>query len=73
VLQAPEVFTTERLVLKSLERGYEMNPIPYKTPVLGDEYQMSGCMWASAVLWELTDGAPESVTEWRQIAPSKLA
>jgi hypothetical protein len=25
-------------------RRREMNPITYKTPVLGDEYQMSGCM-----------------------------
>ncbi|RUT05941.1 hypothetical protein DSM106972_031470 [Dulcicalothrix desertica PCC 7102] len=41
-----------------------MNTIIYRPPELGDEYQISGCMWASADLWELTDGTPESVVEW---------
>jgi len=44
-----------------------MNIITYKTPELGDEYQMSGCMWASADLQELTNGTPEGVAEWLQI------
>lgn len=50
-----------------------MNTITYKNPVLGDEYQMSGCMWASADLWELTDGTSESVAEWLEICdPQEL-
>lgn len=50
-----------------------MNTITYKTPELGDEYQISGCMWASADLWELTDGTSESVAEWLQLCdPQEL-
>ncbi len=50
-----------------------MNPITYRLPQIGDEHQISGCMWASAALWELTDGTPESVAEWLQIChPDEL-
>ena len=50
-----------------------MNKITYRPPQLGDEHQISGCMWASAELWELTDGTPNSVAEWLQIcAPEEL-
>ncbi|BDA70533.1 hypothetical protein RIVM261_073870 [Rivularia sp. IAM M-261] len=50
-----------------------MNTIIYRPPKLGDEYQISGCMWASADLWELTDGTPESVAEWELICnPEEL-
>lgn len=50
-----------------------MNEIIYRPPQLGDEHQISGCMWASAELWELTDGTPDSVAEWLQIcAPEEL-
>jgi len=44
-----------------------MNTIIYRSPKLGDENQISGCMWASADLWELTDGTSESVAEWKQL------
>ncbi|MBW4671361.1 MAG: GNAT family N-acetyltransferase [Cyanomargarita calcarea GSE-NOS-MK-12-04C] len=50
-----------------------MNTIIYRPPQLGDEHQISGCMWASANLWELTDGTPESVAEWLKIChPEEL-
>ena len=50
-----------------------MNEIVYSSPKLGDEHQISGCMWASADLWELTDGTPESVNEWQHICdPEEL-
>ncbi|PSN13519.1 GNAT family N-acetyltransferase [filamentous cyanobacterium CCT1] len=50
-----------------------MNTIVYRPPNPGDEYQISGCMWASAELWELTDGTPESVAEWLQLChPDEL-
>ncbi len=50
-----------------------MNKIIYRPPQLGDEHQISGCMWSAADLWELTDGTPESVTEWLQIChPEEL-
>ncbi|BAZ40691.1 hypothetical protein NIES4101_66520 [Calothrix sp. NIES-4101] len=48
-----------------------MNTIIYKPPKLGDEHQISGCMWSAADLWELTDGTPESVAEWLQICHEK--
>jgi ribosomal protein S18 acetylase RimI-like enzyme len=50
-----------------------MNTIIYRPPELGDEHQISGCMWSAADLWELTDGTPESVAEWLQIChPEEL-
>lgn len=50
-----------------------MSIVAYKLPQPGDENQISGCMWASADLWELTDGTPESVAEWLQICdPEEL-
>lgn len=50
-----------------------MNTIIYRQPKLGDENQISGCMWSAADLWELTDGTPESVAEWLQIChPEEL-
>ncbi|BAZ05939.1 GNAT family N-acetyltransferase [Calothrix sp. NIES-3974] len=50
-----------------------MNTIIYRPPQLGDEHQISGCMWSAADLWELTDGTPESVAEWLQIChPEEL-
>lgn len=50
-----------------------MNTITYRLPQIGDEHQISGCMWASAVLWELTDGTPESVAEWKKLcSPEEL-
>lgn len=50
-----------------------MNTIIYRPPELGDEYQISGCMWASAELWELTDGTPLSVAEWQLLCdPEEL-
>ncbi|MCC3447632.1 MAG: GNAT family N-acetyltransferase [Microcoleus sp. PH2017_29_MFU_D_A] len=45
-----------------------MNSIAYRPPQLGDEQEISPCMWASADLWELTDGTPESVAEWKKIS-----
>lgn len=44
-----------------------MNTIIYRQPEVGDENSISGCMWASAELWELTDGTPESVAEWKKL------
>ncbi len=50
-----------------------MNTITYRLPQIGDEHQISGCMWASAVLWELTDGTPESVAERKKLCnPEEL-
>lgn len=50
-----------------------MNIILYRSPQLGDEYQISGCMWASTDLWELTNGTPESVADWTQMChPTEL-
>jgi hypothetical protein len=50
-----------------------MIPISYRSPELGDEHQMGGCMWSSANLWELTDGLPDSVMEWFKIcSPEEL-
>jgi putative acetyltransferase len=50
-----------------------MSKVIYRPPKLGDENQISGCMWASADLWALTDGTPESVAEWLQIChPEEL-
>ena len=50
-----------------------MSIIIYRQPKLGDENQIGGCMWASANLWELTDGTPESVAEWKQLCnPEEL-
>jgi GNAT superfamily N-acetyltransferase len=45
-----------------------MNAIVYRPAEIGDEHQISACMWAAADLWELTDGTPESVAEWKQIS-----
>lgn len=45
-----------------------INAIAYRPPQPGDEQEISACMWASADLWELTDGTPESVAEWKQIS-----
>ena len=44
-----------------------MNIIIYRPPKLGDENSISGCMWASGDLWELTDGTLESVAEWKKL------
>jgi len=44
-----------------------MSIVVYRPPKPGDENQMSGCMWASADLPELTDGTAESVAEWLEI------
>jgi len=45
----------------------------YRPPKPGDENQISGCMWASANLPELTDGTAESVAEWLEICdPAEL-
>jgi GNAT superfamily N-acetyltransferase len=50
-----------------------MNAISYRCPKLGDENEISACIWAAADLWELTDGTPESVTELKQICdPEEL-
>ena len=50
-----------------------MNAITYRPPELGDEYEISACIWASANLWELLDKTPESVNEWKQICdPEEL-
>jgi putative acetyltransferase len=50
-----------------------MSKVTCRPPQLGDETQISGCMWAAADLWELTDGTPEGVTEWLQICdPEEL-
>ncbi len=50
-----------------------MNSITYKLPELGDEHQISGCIQAAADLWELTEGTPASVAEWKQICdPEEL-
>jgi len=50
-----------------------MNTIIYRHPELGEENEISGCMWAAADLWELTNGIPESVAEWKQICdPEEL-
>jgi ribosomal protein S18 acetylase RimI-like enzyme len=50
-----------------------MNNIIYRPSQLGEENQISGCMWSAADLWELTDGTPESVSEWLQIChPEEL-
>jgi hypothetical protein len=65
--------TLFRLVLPKDYSHTSMNTITYRLPQIGDEPQISGCMWASAVLWELTDGTPESVAEWLQIChPEEL-
>lgn len=45
-----------------------MHTITYRQPELGDENQISGCLWASADLWQLTNGTPESVAEWLQLS-----
>jgi putative acetyltransferase len=51
-----------------------MNTILYRFPKAGDEHQISGCMWASADLWELTDGTSESVAEWTKLcSPEELS
>ena len=47
-----------------------MDTIIYRPAEVGDESQISGCMWASGNLWELTDGTPESVAEWIQLCDS---
>lgn len=52
---------------RSQQQPTKMNAITYRLPEPGDEHQISACMWASADLWELTDGTPESVAEWKQI------
>jgi putative acetyltransferase len=50
-----------------------MNTIIYRYPEIGEENEISGCMWAAADLWELTNGTPESVAEWKQICdPEEL-
>lgn len=50
-----------------------MASIIYKQPQPGDEYSISGCLWAAADLWELTDGTPDSVVEWLQLChPDEL-
>jgi hypothetical protein len=50
-----------------------MNAITYRSPEVGDENQIGGCMWASADLWELTDGTPASIAEWNKLcAPKEL-
>jgi hypothetical protein len=45
-----------------------INAIADRPPQLGDEQEISACMWASADLWELTDGTPESVAQWKKIS-----
>ena len=59
-----------RLLLAN-DSEHNMNTITYRQPKLGDEQQISGCMWASADLWKLTDGTPESVTEWKKLCDSE--
>ena len=50
-----------------------MHTISYRAPQAGDEHELSACMWASANLWDLTDGTPESINAWREIcAPDEL-
>ncbi|MBD2356108.1 GNAT family N-acetyltransferase [Tolypothrix sp. FACHB-123] len=50
-----------------------MDTITYRAPEIGDEAQISACMCASAELWELTDGTPEGLAEWKKIcAPAEL-
>ena len=50
-----------------------MNTITYRLPQIGDEHQISACMWAAVVLWELIDGTPESVAEWKKLcSPEQL-
>lgn len=50
-----------------------MTSIIYKQPQPGDEYSISGCLWAAADLWELTDGSPDSIAEWLQLChPDEL-
>ncbi|MBE9156200.1 GNAT family N-acetyltransferase [Nodosilinea sp. LEGE 06152] len=50
-----------------------MAGIVYRPSQPGDEHQIAGCMWASADLWELTDGTPESVAEWLKLChPDEL-
>ena len=54
-------------------RRRDMSEIVYRSPQPGDEHPISGCMWASAELWELTDGTPDSVAEWLQLChPDEL-
>jgi GNAT superfamily N-acetyltransferase len=48
-----------------------MNAITYRFPELGDENQIGVCLWASADLWELTDGTPERVAEWNKLCDPK--
>jgi GNAT superfamily N-acetyltransferase len=43
-----------------------IDAITYRPPELGDENEISACMWAAADLWELTDGTPESIAELKQ-------
>jgi GNAT superfamily N-acetyltransferase len=51
-----------------------MNIITYRPPKPGEEHQISGCMSASADLWELTDGTPGSVAEWEKLChPQELS
>jgi GNAT superfamily N-acetyltransferase len=50
-----------------------INAITFRNPELGDEHEISACMWAAADLWELTDGTPESNAEWKNISdPEEL-
>ena len=48
-----------------------MNTIIYRPPELGDENSIGGCMWASADLWELTNGTSKSVAEWQKLCNLK--
>lgn len=44
-----------------------INTILYRPPATGDEPQISGCLWSSADLRELTNGTPESNAEWLKL------
>jgi GNAT superfamily N-acetyltransferase len=44
-----------------------MKTILYRPSNPGHETQISGCIWSSANLWELTDGTPESNAEWLKL------
>lgn len=50
-----------------------IDTVSYRSAKVGDENQISGCMWASADLWELAGATPKSVDEWLQIChPEEL-
>ncbi|NJK69088.1 MAG: GNAT family N-acetyltransferase [Microcoleus sp. SU_5_3] len=60
-------------VSKYRDRTAIINAITYRFPKIGDEQQISACLWAAADLWELADETPESIDEWKQISnPEEL-